>query len=309
MTPTAPASPQGHRLRRPQLRRRRPRRRRAAGRRAARRLRDRRPQDLRPRLRRDDLLGRRARPRRRPRRHHRAARRRRRARPTTRAGSSAWTTSVIEFEINPDRAYALSLRGIAREVAGLSTCRFARPGRCATSPRPTTTATRSWSTTRPAARCSSLATVTGFDPTAPTPGVDAPPADRRRACAPSRLAVDVTNYVMLETRPADPRLRPRPRCTGPIRVRRATRGGAAHHPRRRHADPDRRRPARSPTTPVRSASPRSWAAPTPRFGDGTTSVLLEAAHWEPTGIVPHRAVGTSCPARRPSASSAASTRR
>ena len=51
-----------------------------ARRRAARRLRDLRAQDLRPRLRRDDLLGPRARPRRGPRRHHRAARRRRRAR-------------------------------------------------------------------------------------------------------------------------------------------------------------------------------------------------------------------------------------
>ena len=97
--------------------RRRPGRRRAARRRAARRLRDLRAQDLRPRLRRDDLLGQRARPRRRPRRASSCC-------PPTRA-SPATTSStllhlrdeVIEFEINPDRAYALSLRGVAREAA------------------------------------------------------------------------------------------------------------------------------------------------------------------------------------------------
>ena len=107
----------GHRLRRPQLRRRRPGRGRAARRRAARRLRDLRAQDLRPRLRRDDLLRPRARPRRGPRRHHRAAR------PDAgEPGDDASTVlglrdEVIEFEINPDRAYALSLRGVAREAA------------------------------------------------------------------------------------------------------------------------------------------------------------------------------------------------
>ena len=61
---------------------------------------------------------------------------------------------VIEFEINPDRAYALSLRGVAREAAlGLRRA-VPRPGRSATCPRPTATATRSSSTTPPAARCS-----------------------------------------------------------------------------------------------------------------------------------------------------------
>ena len=36
---------------------------------------------------------------------------------TTRSPCSVSTTTVIEFEINPDRAYALSLRGVAREAA------------------------------------------------------------------------------------------------------------------------------------------------------------------------------------------------
>ena len=49
--------------------------------------------------------------------------------------------------------------------------------------------------------------VTGFDPAAPTPAWMA----RRIQLAgmrPISLAVDVTNYVMLELGPADPRLRP-----------------------------------------------------------------------------------------------------
>ena len=144
----------GHRLRRPQLRRRRPRRRRAARRRAARRLRDLRAQDLRPRLGRDDLLGPRARPRRGPRRHHRAARRRRRARRRRASRVLGLDEEVIEFEINPDRAYALSLRGVAREAALGFGAAFHRPGAARRSRPPTATATRSASRTRRAARSS-----------------------------------------------------------------------------------------------------------------------------------------------------------
>ena len=61
---------------------------------------------------------------------------------------------VIEFEINPDRAYALSLRGVAREAAlGVRRAVHATR-RSATSPLPTATATRSSSTTPSAARSS-----------------------------------------------------------------------------------------------------------------------------------------------------------
>jgi len=104
---------------------------------------------------------------------------------------------VIEMEINPDRAYALSLRGVAREAALGFGVAFTDP------------------TERdvPAANGDGYAvmvddpvgcpvfvarTVTGFDPSAPTPGWLA----RRIQLAgmrPISLAVDVTNYVMLET--------------------------------------------------------------------------------------------------------------
>ena len=61
---------------------------------------------------------------------------------------------VIEFEINPDRAYALSLRGVAREAALGVRRAVHRPGAARRPGRRTTTATRSWSTTPPAARSS-----------------------------------------------------------------------------------------------------------------------------------------------------------
>jgi phenylalanyl-tRNA synthetase beta chain len=128
---------------------------------------------------------------------------------------------VIEFEINPDRAYALSLRGIAREAALAYGAPYTDPA------------------LRPVAAAAGEAypvvvedptgapvfvtrAVTGFDPTAPTPGWMA----RRIQLAgmrPISLAVDVTNFVMLELgQPIHGY--DRSRLSGPIRVRRATEG-------------------------------------------------------------------------------------
>ncbi len=103
---------------------------------------------------------------------------------------------VIEFEINPDRAYALSVRGVAREAATAYGLDFRDPA-----------------TTLPAAApgegypievddpagCDVFValTVDGFDATRPSPRWLA----RRVQLAgmrPISLAVDVTNYVMLE---------------------------------------------------------------------------------------------------------------
>jgi phenylalanyl-tRNA synthetase beta chain len=103
---------------------------------------------------------------------------------------------VIEFEINPDRAYALSLRGLAREAALAYGAPFHDPA-----VREVPTPNDSGYPVRVEAEdgCPVFATrtVTGFDPSAPTPRWLA----RRIQLAgmrPISLAVDVTNYVMLE---------------------------------------------------------------------------------------------------------------
>ena len=136
---------------------------------------------------------------------------------------------VIEFEINPDRAYALSLRGVAREAALAYGVPFPDP---AGRPR------RRRRRRLPVVIDDPIGcpvfvgrSVTGFDPTAPTPAWMA----RRIQLAgmrPISLAVDVTNYVMLELgQPIHGY--DRDKLAGPIVVRRARRGRAPHDARRR----------------------------------------------------------------------------
>src|SRR5680860_356722 len=103
---------------------------------------------------------------------------------------------VIEFEINPDRAYALSLRGVAREAAIAYDVAFQDPAdRVVPAPN------NNGYPVRVDAEDDCLVfvtrTVTGFNPAAPTP----PWLARRVQLAgmrPISLAVDITNYVMLE---------------------------------------------------------------------------------------------------------------
>ncbi|RYC13648.1 phenylalanine--tRNA ligase subunit beta [Nocardioides zhouii] len=130
---------------------------------------------------------------------------------------------TIEFEINPDRAYALSIRGIAREVLvsveGASN--FRDP---AVRDTPAANADGHSVVVDDAEGCPVFVArrVTGFDPAAPTPDFM---VQRITAAGmrPISLAVDITNYVMLETgRPihgydAD-------KLTGAIVVRRARDG-------------------------------------------------------------------------------------
>lgn len=187
---------------------------------------------------------------------------------------------VIEFEINPDRAYALSLRGIAREAALAYGAPYRDPAdRDVPSPND---AGYPVVIDDPAGCPMFVARkVTGFDPAAPTPDWMATRL-QQAGMRPISLAVDVTNYVMLETgRPihgydAD-------KLQGPIRVRRATEGetlttldGAL----------------RTLSTEDLVVTDDSgiiglggvMGGETTEMSETTTNVLVEAAHWDATSM-------------------------
>ncbi|HEU4515046.1 MAG TPA: phenylalanine--tRNA ligase subunit beta [Nocardioidaceae bacterium] len=103
---------------------------------------------------------------------------------------------VIELEINPDRAYGLSLRGLAREAALAYGAPFHDPAHREV-PAPNDAGYPVRVEAEDGCPVFATRTVTGFDPSAPTPRWLA----RRIQLAgmrPISLAVDVTNYVMLE---------------------------------------------------------------------------------------------------------------
>ena len=103
---------------------------------------------------------------------------------------------VLDIAVTPDRSYALSMRGIAREAATAYGVEFRDPADL--QPLPIDGAGHPGVVADPtAADRLVLRTVAGLDPDAPTPVWMA----RRLLLAgmrPVSLAVDVTNYVMLE---------------------------------------------------------------------------------------------------------------
>ncbi|MDN5895560.1 MAG: phenylalanine--tRNA ligase subunit beta [Nocardioides sp.] len=136
-------------------------------------------------------------------------------------GVLAMSDSVIEFEINPDRAYALSLRGIAREAAIGFDAPFHDPGQ-----RPVPAANDGGPPVivDDAEGCPVFVarSVTGFDPAAPTPDWMVRRLNQS-GMRPISLGVDITNYVMLELgQPIHGY--DRAKLVGAIRVRRATEG-------------------------------------------------------------------------------------
>ena len=108
--------------------------------------------------------------------------------------------AILDIAITPDRGYALSMRGVAREVAIAFDLPFEDPGeRLADLPGPAPDIAPWPCGVDDPSMCDlfTLRRIVGFDPQAPTPEWM-----RRRlvACGmrPVSLAVDVTNYVMLE---------------------------------------------------------------------------------------------------------------
>ncbi|WP_395658681.1 phenylalanine--tRNA ligase subunit beta [Nocardioides sp.] len=183
---------------------------------------------------------------------------------------------VIEFEINPDRAYALSLRGIAREAALAYGAPYRDPADRVV---PEANDAGYPVVVDDTAGCPVFVArrVTGFDPAAPTPDWMARRL-QQAGMRPISLAVDVTNYVMLETgRPihgydAD-------RLQGPIRVRRA-------HEGERLTTLDSVDRALSPEDLVVTDDSGIiglggvMGGETTEMSSTTTNVLVEAAHWD-----------------------------
>lgn len=105
---------------------------------------------------------------------------------------------VLEVAVTPDRGYALSLRGIAREAAIAAGVSFSEPAdQLPELPVASGTAVQAASADKTACDLIVLRTLEGFDPSAPTPAF----IKNRLTAVGVRsisLAVDVTNYVMFE---------------------------------------------------------------------------------------------------------------
>ena len=187
---------------------------------------------------------------------------------------------VIEFEINPDRAYALSMRGVAREAAIAYDVAFHDPANRDV-PEPNDQGYPVRVDAPDGCPVFATRTVTGFDPAAPTPRWLA----RRIQLAgmrPISLAVDVTNYVMLELgQPihgydGD-------KLSGPIVVRRATQGETLTT-----LDDVKRKLSTEDLLITDDSGPIGMAGvmggQTTELSDTTTHVVIEAAHFDPVSI-------------------------
>jgi phenylalanyl-tRNA synthetase beta chain len=183
---------------------------------------------------------------------------------------------VIEFEINPDRAYALSLRGIAREAALAFGTPFRDPALRET-PAPNGDGYPVLVDDPVGCPVFVARTVTGFDPSAPTPTWLAERITQA-GMRPISLAVDITNYVMLETG--------RPihgydldKLQGSIRVRRAVEG------ERMTTLDSAQRTLSSEDLVVTDDSGiiglgGVMGGETTEISATTANVLIEAAHWD-----------------------------
>ncbi len=187
---------------------------------------------------------------------------------------------VIEFEINPDRAYALSLRGVAREAAIAYGVPFRDPAN-RDLPEPNSQGYPVRVDAPDGCPVFATRTVTGFDPAAPTPRWLA----RRVQLAgmrPISLAVDVTNYVMLELgQPihgydGD-------KLSGPIVVRRAGEGETLTT-----LDDVKRTLSAEDLLITDDTGPIGMAGvmggQTTELSGTTSHVVIEAAHFDPVSI-------------------------
>lgn len=187
---------------------------------------------------------------------------------------------TLDLEVNPDRAYALSLRGVARDTALAFDLPFADPADAVTLP--------SGDGGYPVRvedpeGCPVFSTVvvTGIDPTRPTPDWLA----RRLTQAGMRsisLTVDISNYVMLELGQPN-HCYDRAKVSGDLVVRRAATGE-----RLTTLDDVERALTPEDLVIVDDSGVIGLAGvmggASTEIGPATTDVIVEAAHWDPTTI-------------------------
>jgi phenylalanyl-tRNA synthetase beta chain len=191
---------------------------------------------------------------------------------------------ILDIAITPDRGYALSIRGIAREAAIAYDLPFEDPGTALVDlPAPSAERLPHPCGSDDPVGCDlfTLRTIVGFDPAAPSPEW----MQRRLvACGmrPVSLAVDVTNYVMLEV--GQPlHAFDLDKLRGPVRAARAQRGEVLEtldHVRRELDEHDL--VIRDDRGPIGLAGVMGGLDS--EIDDGTTSIALEAAHFDATVI-------------------------
>ena len=188
--------------------------------------------------------------------------------------------TVIEFEINPDRAYGLSLRGIARDAALGFGVAFHDPAD-RTPPAANDGGYPVVVEDREGCPIFVARSVTGFDPTAPTPDWMV----RRLAQCGVRsisLGVDITNYVMLETGQPIHGF-DRSKLSGPIVVRRGREGEKVTT-----LDGVVRDVSTEDLLITDDSGPIGLAGvmggETTELSETTTDILVEAANWHPPSI-------------------------
>lgn len=187
--------------------------------------------------------------------------------------------AVLDVAVTSDRGYCLSIRGLAREAAAS----LGVPFRDVVAELPPVDGRAYEIRIDDPSGCDrfSARAVTGLDPAAPSPDWM---VRRLRQCGirSISLAVDVTNYVLLET--GQPlHAFDRGKLRGPIVVRRARAGETLTtlDDVRRRLDP-RDMVVTDDSGVVALAGVMGGAST--EIDPGTTEVLLEAAHWDPDSI-------------------------
>lgn len=192
---------------------------------------------------------------------------------------------VLDIAVTPDRGYALSIRGIAREVATALGLAFHDPALVdpeSLLPAPSDAPPHGCSISDPtAADRFVLRTLEGLDPAAPSPQW------MRRALVacgmrPVSLAVDVTNFVMLEL--GQPlHAFDRGKLSGPLTVRRAAAGEPLEtldHVHRTLSDDDV--VIAEPSGPLALAG--TMGGLESEIDEGSSAVVIEAVHFSATAV-------------------------